>query len=985
MILEKGIEEEEKREKNESQDEKEDMHDNIEINENVELEYEIKLPQFLIDYSEKTNKNEAKFMVQLMANNIEEDENDKNDDADENESLLKSEHSNRNKSNIKNNNKENSNIQNNYNTPTPNGTPTPTPDGETPNIDASIITNSIISKEGEKNIDFKKYSQEEKLYNTRMNEYKTLFYEGKLDELDELIENCNKNSSSIEYKFNFTFDRYKFGKKQIAYIVRCVDTKNDIGNSDEESEIDPNPKIAKYKKEKTESIKPLFELLEDERKDILKLPEEFLKLSLENKKFQKLLQICKNDITSMSKAYGQKKDQVLEDENSSQSSQAGYDSGLLKKNRIEEIRSNLMKNISGFYTLKYIKSIFLLISIISFIFAFLYIYSFTHLNNHLKNSFIINITLYETVYWTSEIINMFISLRILYQKYVIDNSNDFEFFDFLSNTTENDLSKSNMLYYTQLISYSNKLYKDAYNSIGKLEMDIPIYLNEDQLKTIFWDSIEVTFMNKSYETYTNNTLKEYFPMSYAQFLTNILNFIEDNTFNSINETAIENFNKNRTKNSLYFNYITVLIIENGCDNILPNLFNKLSTIPNIISKYNSSNKSSIILFIFLFIFLMIILNIAFLCFFISTNKSITNGLKKMTKIRLEKIEEIIKRIKIFSINLKKYREREFKISDEYKNNSDFSDNENYNKNGIRQNEENKKIEQEASLVNNSGFNTDFKKYTPLTILNNLILPPIIFYIIIFLTLFPIYVLTSEVIRNTNLLLLVQNYIYGKLIITSSRIIDIKCYMSECNIEKPLNYSGLVDMSLIQQVIKGINILPAIGEYYSEKFLLNACAAALNKEKDPISYNLCLNDPFIITANNTDNLIKLIENYVDYIKKEFEIKNRTESNYNKKQLFKSNHFRNIEYIFCNYIINIEENFSDLINKELLKYLDNTKFFISFIVIYIGVANIIYCLIFGIYIIKKLVYYLTISRCIMKIIPISVILNTQELEAWIENKY
>ena len=991
FILEEGIKEEEKREKKENQDEKEDIHDNIEINENVELEYEIKLPQFLIDYSEKTNKNETKFIVQLMANNIEEDENEKNDDEDENESLLKSEYSNRKKTSNQNNNQENSNIQSSYNTPAPTPTPTPTPDGETPNINASLITNSIISKEGDKNIDFKKYSHEEKLYKTRMNQYKTLFYEGKIDELDELIENCNKNSTSIEYKFNFTFDRYKFGKNQIAYIVRCVDTKNDIGNSDEESEIDPNPKMAKYKKEKTESIKPLFELLEDERKDILKLPEEFLKLSLENKKFQKLLQICKNDITSMSKAYGQKKDQVLEDENSSQSSQAGYDSGLLKKNRIEEIRSNLMKNISGFYTLKYIKSIFLLISIISFIFAFLYIYSFTHLNNHLKNSFIINITLYETVYWTSGIINLFISLRILYQKYIIDKSDDFKFFDFLIDTTENknELKKSNMLYYNELISYTKGLYKNAYDSIGKLEMDIPIYLNENQLKTIFWDSIEVTFMNESYKKYTKNRLKEYFPMSYAQFLTNALNFIEDNTFNSINDTARENFNKNPVKNKLYFDYITVLIIENGYDNILPNLINKLSIIPNIISKYNSSNKSSIILFIFLFIFLMIILNIGFFFFFISTNKSMTDGLKKMTKIRLEKIEEIIKRIKIFSINLKKYREKELKISDENKNNSDLSDNDNYHnydRNGIRQNEkENKKLEQEASLVNNSGFNTDFKKYTPLTILNNLILPPIIFYIIIFLTLFPIYYLTLEMIGNTNLLLLVQNYIYGKLISTNSRIIDIKCYMSECNNnETALNYSGLVDMSLIQQVVKGINILPAIGEYYSEKFLLNACAAALNQEKDPVSYNKCLSDPYIITANNTDNLIKLIENYVDYIKKEFEIKNST-GNYNRKQLFNSRHFRNIEYIFCNYIFNIEEIFSDLINEELLKYLDKTKFFISFIVIYIGLTNIIYCLIFGIYVIKKLVYYLTISRCIMKIIPISVILNTQELETWIENKY
>ena len=61
-LLLQEIKEEEKKE---NQDEKDFIHDNIEINENVELEYEIKLPQFLIDYSEKTNKIESKYIAQL--------------------------------------------------------------------------------------------------------------------------------------------------------------------------------------------------------------------------------------------------------------------------------------------------------------------------------------------------------------------------------------------------------------------------------------------------------------------------------------------------------------------------------------------------------------------------------------------------------------------------------------------------------------------------------------------------------------------------------------------------------------------------------------------------------------------------------------------------------------------------------------------------------------------------------------------------------
>lgn len=55
--------------------------------------------------------------------------------------------------------------------------------------------------------------------------------------------------------------------------------------------------------------------------------------------------------------HGQKKEEVLEDENSSQSSQASYSNDLCKKNRIEEIRANLPKKVSNFYTLKYYKGI----------------------------------------------------------------------------------------------------------------------------------------------------------------------------------------------------------------------------------------------------------------------------------------------------------------------------------------------------------------------------------------------------------------------------------------------------------------------------------------------------------------------------------------------------------------------------------------------------------------------------------------------------
>ena len=191
-------------------------------------------------------------------------------------------------------------------------------------------------------------------------------------------------------------------------------------------------------------------------------------------------------------------------------------------------------------------------------------------------------------------------------------------------------------------------------------------------------------------------------------------------------------------------------------------------------------------------------------------------MEKITKIRIEKIDEIIKKIKLFGINLKRYREKDFKNYKEFKNLSEISENQNYHEESKLEDKNKKSIIQDS--INNGGFNIDYKKFIPLTILNRLIYPPILILIIIVACILPIYRITVVMINNINLLLLVQNYFFGKLIMTNSLIIEVKCFMSSCNNKKTLDYSNLVDMSTIQEVIKGMNILPKISEYYNEKYL-----------------------------------------------------------------------------------------------------------------------------------------------------------------------
>ena len=984
-----------KENKNENENKEDGISQNIQINENVELEYEIKLPQFLIDFSEKTNKKDNKLGAKTSTMNSEiHEDNEKDEDElieqyDENDLLIERENEEKDEKldsemeyNLKSKvSKLRTSIQSSIKSnlisiPTP--TPTPKGDTLTPTPQGGLHRPSSKFKENVgKNLkeNYTKQSEEEKTYKQKLKRYKTLFNNGKFSELEDLIDLNNRDSSSNEFKFNFTFDRIVYGDKQLAYIVRCIDNKNELGRSEEESIEDFDPKAAKYKKDKSEAIKPLYELFADEKKEIIEMPDKFLKLSIENKKFQKLLQNCKNDIVNMSKAHGQNKDEILEDENSSQSSQTGFDSGLVKKNRIEEIRSNLLINITNFYTLKYMRFASVLLGIGTIVFIAIYISSFSNINTNIKNVSEININLFQTTLWTTELVSIFISLRTLFKEKV----NPIKGFNFLNYKFENVYDY--ISYYEEMKTIAHYLYNNISNTYGFLEMNIPNYLPEKDLIKIYWDENEVSY-------YINLTKanKESFPMSIAQILSSCYSYLFDSPYNLSNEGI--NSYKNNIQEAEYFNYITHLIIENAYDFILPNQFHKLLTIPNYLAKYNSDNKQPILITILIYTVFIILFCCSFFSLIHLTNKSMTDGLEKVTKIRLEKIEETIKKIEVFNANLKKFRDKDSKASPDKEESELSDDGRNKNQQGeARQNaslDKRKKNIESSSILGSNGFNTDVKKYIPLNVLNSSFIHGIIIFVMLCGFLIPTYIYSNEMITNTNQLLLVQNYIFGKLITASTQTVEIKCFMSECQTNTPLNYSNLVNMELIQEVIKGINLFKEVSEFYNTKFLLDACGASIDEEKNKERYENCLNETLIISANNTDNLIKLIEDLVENIRKEYNM-SLNDENFFKEKLYNTYFFQEMEEIFYRYIIPVGNIFAEIVNKDFNIFLKKEKTVIMILVVCLGIIMFIYCLYLGIFFVRKLIHYLSVSRCVMKIIPTSVIISTQELETWIENKY
>ena len=1015
-----------------------DIHnENIEINENIELEYEIRLPQFLLDFSNSTNKRLLKLAEQnkaiaagtltieaAAAENEDEGGNDSNDEFGESDLLVddndrinvqegsaskidssvkkdvskfsrfsatgkENSTSGYSPKNVINNIRRNSNLNSestniisgaNFNkeissviqvnhVETP-GNVTPTP-GNTPNGLLKVENtnyngdSSKINQENSK-LDFNKKSDEEKAFIAKVKKYKELFTQGNFDQLDELIDDCNRDSNSKEFKFNFTFDKYKFGIRNISYVVRCIDAKNEGFKSDEDTLNEVDPKLIKYKRDKANAIKPLFQVLYNEKEKIIEQQSRVPFLKAENSEFQKLLSLFKDDMIKMSMVHGKKKEEELMDENASQMSHSSFNADLVKKNRIEEIRANLLNNISNFYTLKYIKITVLAIGILSLAYAVIYVVLFLNIYDNLIDINEFNINLFQTTIWMNNLIGTLISLKALYSDIMEDG-----------NYTFNSYITDNKEYFNTMKNFAFLWYENITDQFAYLEDNIGKFINDKKQKKLFWDNQKITYIYKD----LNDV--ECFPLAIGQSLSNINSILKNNYF-SLSITK-----EHLSLNSLqYIDYITFMGIDNTYENLLPNQFEKLKTMPQILKDFNSDSSQILIIFLLAYSALMVILCITYAILLHLTNKNMSEGLEKVSKIKLEKIEDTIKKIEGFNVILKKYRERESKNngggSDEKKGDEQGGEGTTMNPTTINPNAP-------SNNLNSNGFNIDTKKFIPLSILNYSYFQTVILFCVLAGFLIPVFILTDNMVTSTNKIINIQEFLFGKIVNATASIVKVKCSMSDCDITTNLNFTELINIYEVQDIVQALSIFNDIDVFYNRKFLLDACGAVfINNES---GYNECLNDELIQSANNTESILKLIEETIDNIYKDQQIKKGTvvtlkdnsQRNFVNYLLYETDSFSLLETVFYKYIIQISDNFSEICIQNLLSYLDNKKEFVIILVIILSTILIGLCVYIELYFVAKLIHLLSVSRCILKIIPTTVINNTPELESWIESKY
>ena len=374
-----------------------------------------------------------------------------------------------------------------------------------------------------------------------------------------------------------------------------------------------------------------------------------------------------------------------------------------------------------------------------------------------------------------------------------------------------------------------------------------------------------------------------------------------------------------------------------------------------------------------------------------TNLLMSEILEKLTKIKYEKIEETIKKIQKFFSHVKNFREM---LGLNHEEKEDEENKKNNKETRIKRRSSvmprhsvhfNLVPKGEISYLNNNGFNTDIKKYFPLTLSRRYFFHNITFTCLLCAFIIALYIHSINAVNVINQLLLIINYIYGKLLNTSLNIVKIKCYIMECHNDNTLNYKNLGSNENIQTFVKSIRNFKDIENFYDNKFMLNACEAAMNKEKEMTRYNICLTDNFANNLNNTDNIMQIIINFIESIYRMDIIENMRNNNYERQTMFNSSIYQDIEYLFFNYVFTVEDTFDNTVKKSLDDYIKTHKALLIILVNIFCVSMIVYNISYIFILTPKLIQHINISRGVVKIIPTSVIMNTPELLTLIRNKY
>ena len=925
----------------------ENIIDNIEINENIELEYEIKIPAFF----EKLLKNQDNNEQYVK----------KEDEIQEEESELLN-------GSIYLEKKEFLNLKTSV---TPNDNYFNLEKFSNKKKTALSPTNTINTlslvpiNNNEKNS--KKNNTENEAIK-KLNLYKLLFKSEKFNEIENLFDKDTRGENIVDLFFNFTFEKYIFNENKVGYIIRCIDNKNDFGSYENMMENMDNlkndnnyskviiDKLVMFTKQNQIYEKEIYEF-EDNIKDLyknLKIDEKFFQLIKKNIEFTK----------NSSRILGKKIGIVEEDENSSQSSSAGYDSDLSKLSKIQEIKEKLLNSIVISNVVIFIKLICLIIFISTFIFSVIYILLFHYIKKKLNNLGEFNEKLYSTFALGLEISNHV--LNVFYIYYFKKKDLNFTFMNQFN---------SQELYFWSLKNNGRILYSKYINNMGYILQNLNKY--NFNTKSI-WIKLNINYYyNVSFSD------REYLLIIIMQSLYNSFSIFNhkdfdiNNILNSIDESSINLLNE--------FDYDKYSIVENFRNNVLGYIIDKL---PNFNDSYKEQHNYYIRILIYIILYYIIFTSLFYILYtiiLIKNSNKMNEGFEKVLKISQDKVEEMIKRIKNFknfyNKKFSKIKYNEFKTIQTTINNNNENLINNNNNNLI---ESSDKLNNNNSLVKhdfsgNLDFGFEGKKAIPLKLTSKIIFQYLYVFTLLACILILLFIYSKLFINNDYNLIISENYLIKNILYFVLNMYELKLDLTYSSKTSTIYVSNITNQSDSVIFYETLGKFKKFSDYYYNKYSTDCCSALYDVDTD--KYNTCFNYFLSGYINNTEAFLDYGNKLVDNLYYEFREKNSTEEYYGFTLLNSVNYY-NLEITFENYTIHV----IDRIIEYARNSYDDKASDIFTLVIELNVILNVLLFLFFVYIwcifLNTLERNLYTSRSFILIIPSIYISNTQDLEAWLE---
>jgi len=602
-------------------------------------------------------------------------------------------------------------------------------------------------------------------------------------------------------------------------------------------------------------------------------------------------------------------------------------------------------------------------------------------------------------------------IEVLMQEYLASNSNqlywrEVENIHLFSFKVINGIHNSN--------SFNNEEYSKNYliNSLGISILEIITNANEIIKSAIFnINKFPKDFLDEFF-SFSNNT----------EFKSNEINnsdisFITTNTtFSNISEILALNLPinqmeakkisliKNVNQNLLKLNYSSYLAIQGAYFIVIPRLLEINSNIDSYLIKINEENLQEILILFISFSSIFIFLSLLFIIFLCLTNSNMQQGLEKVSLIPTEKINDTITKITEFKDRvLHKFIKVDFNFSGTNK-----IENQTIGKKILEKRILKEKEFAEKLLESKYAFDEN-RQIKNLMVLNSSYYKALFIVGILAAILIPVFLQCRALIKNSNKILIYKRYIIKDLISINLNILNIKCKISSCeksqfinrdftstsnnNKDNDLNYnySYILDDNSDQSMNSITNEFSEIYDFFEKKYMLDICSTI--SEINHVTYdtnselqkneiiNKCKNDTIIESANHTISLITLIKDSIYNLDKKFLLK----SPQDKLNKFSDENFKMIEYIYHNYLNKVYANLEYYIELSLENFSLEIEIFIVAFMILFSVLILLFAIYIYFVYIKTLIHMLSISRCVLRVIPTNVIFDTPKLEAWIETKF